>query len=140
MIEFITEDIDKVSIDLDKIQDWLDNIIEAKSMLVGDICFIFCSDKYLLDINIEYLNHDFYTDVITFDYCESNIVSGDIFISIDRIIDNSKSLSTGFTDELLRVIVHGVLHLLGFDDKSVDDKKIMTSEEDKCLKIYSDVG
>ena len=139
MIEFIHEDITSLSIKEDAILQWLDNIIGLEDKILGDLCFVFCSDKYLLNINNKYLKHNFYTDVITFDYTQSNIISGDIFISADRIADNARKYKVTFNHELLRVIVHGVLHLLGFDDRNFDDKKIMTSKEDVYLKIFEDV-
>jgi rRNA maturation RNase YbeY len=100
---------------------------------MGDISYIFCSDDQLLDINKEFLNHDYYTDVITFDYSETENVSGDIFISIDRIRDNAKILELSYLDELHRVIIHGVLHLLGFKDKTKEESKNMRRLEDECL-------
>jgi len=101
--------------------------------------FIFCSDSYLLKINQEFLKHDFYTDVITFDYSSGDIISGDIFISIDRIKYNAKQFKVSFDYELLRIVIHGVLHLLGYNDKQNQDKILMTSKEDEYLNRYYNV-
>jgi rRNA maturation RNase YbeY len=111
---------------------WIRRTIEGR-MDLGELNFIFCSDDYLLNINKQYLNHNYYTDVITFDYCNQNILSGDIFISLDTVRENSKEYSVSFDNELYRVMIHGVLHLLGFDDKSDIDKVQMKNAEDEAL-------
>jgi rRNA maturation RNase YbeY len=111
---------------------WIRRTIEGR-MDLGELNFIFCSDDYLLNINKQYLNHNYYTDVITFDYCNQNILSGDIFISLDTVKENSKEYSVSFENELYRVMIHGVLHLLGFDDKSDIDKVQMKNAEDEAL-------
>ena len=139
MIEFIFEDISKFPISNDSISNWVEQVINRENKIAGEVCFILCSDEYLLKINQQYLQHNYYTDVITFDYSESKVVSGDIFISIDRVKDNSQNLKISFNIELIRIIIHGVLHLLGYDDKNKADKIIMTSKEDECLKLYRDV-
>lgn len=115
------------------LKQWIKTTIENNNKEMGDISYIFCSDDQLLDINKEFLNHDYYTDVITFDYSEAEIVSGDIFISVDRIRDNAKTLGLSHQDELHRVIIHGVLHLLGFKDKTDEESKKMRCLEDECL-------
>ena len=115
---------------------WLNLVAEAEQRNIGDINIIFCSDPYILDINMKYLQHDYYTDIITFDYCESDILSGDLFISIDSVRDNSSEFSSSFNDELNRVIVHGLLHLIGYDDHKDEDIAVMRSKEDfyLCLR------
>ena len=102
---------------------------------LGAISFIFCNDDYLLDVNRKYLNHDYYTDIITFDYREGDILSGDIFISLDTVRSNAKEFGSTFKDELHRVIVHGVLHLIGFNDKSEEESLVMRENENKCLEL-----
>ena len=102
---------------------------------IGDVNIIFCSDNYILDINIRYLQHDYFTDIITFDYCEDKILSGDLFISIDSVQENAKEYGSDFEEELHRVIVHGILHLIGYDDHTPEDQKIMRSKEDYYLGI-----
>ena len=100
---------------------------------LGDISVIFCSDNYILDVNIKYLKHDYYTDIITFDYCEGNRLSGDLFISIDSVRENAAFYGTEFADELNRVIVHGVLHLIGYDDHTEEDIAVMRAKENYYL-------
>jgi len=139
VIEFIFEDISKFSISDNSISNWVEHIVSLENKIAGEVCFILCSDEYLLKINQQYLKHNYYTDVITFDYSESSIISGDIFISIDRVRDNSNNLQIPFNKEFQRIIIHGVLHLLGLGDKSESEKIIMTSKEDDCLKLYRDV-
>ena len=95
---------------------WLKQVAEIEGRKVGDLSVIFCSDPYILDVNVRYLGHEYYTDIITFDYCEGNILSGDLFISIDTVRDNAAFYGASFETELDRVIVHGLLHLIGYDD------------------------
>lgn len=100
---------------------------------LGEISVILCSDKYLLEINIEYLKHNYYTDIITFNYVKGNVISGDLFISVDRVKENSTEFNTGFIKELYRVIFHGILHLIGYNDKTEEEQKIMREKEDLYL-------
>jgi len=119
---------------------WLSEVGELYQKDLGDLAYVFCSDEYLLDINKRYLDHDYYTDIITFNYNENGIISGDMFISIDRVKENSKEFDSEFKDELARVIVHGLLHLFGFDDKSDEGEKVMREEETKCLILLKKVS
>ena len=115
---------------------WISNVVDHYKKTLGEISFVFCSDNYLLNINKEHLDHDFYTDVITFNYNEYSSLSGDIFISYERILENSEVFSNGdIHDELCRVMIHGVLHLIGFDDKSDLDEAEMRKQESFCLNI-----
>lgn len=114
---------------------WIETIVNNHNKELGDISYIFCSDEQLLEINKEYLNHDYYTDIITFDYSEAELVSGDMFISIDRIKDNAKALKVPYQEELHRVIIHGVLHLLGFKDKTESESQKMRQLEDESLSV-----
>jgi len=116
---------------------WLKNLIEASDFSLGDINVVFCNDDYLLEVNREHLKHDYYTDIITFDYCEDGIVSGDLFISVDRVKDNAAQMDAPWLDELRRVMVHGVLHLTGLGDKSPKQKKEMRAAENDALKKLS---
>jgi probable rRNA maturation factor len=116
---------------------WLNTVILSCKRATGELNFVFCSDDYLLDLNIRFLSHDYYTDVITFDYSEKKIVSGDIYISLDRVKDNAKTQKLEFDDELHRVMVHGVLHLLGYTDKGKGNKLRMRKLEDKYLSLLS---
>lgn len=112
---------------------WLKFTAESEIKRIGQVNIIFCSDNYILDINQKYLQHDYFTDIITFDYCEGKTLSGDLFISVDTVRENAIFYGTEFDDELNRVIVHGLLHLIGYDDHSEEDQKIMRSKEDYYL-------
>tara|TARA_R110002049_G_scaffold66849_1_gene174210 strand:- start:348 stop:779 length:432 start_codon:yes stop_codon:yes gene_type:complete len=114
---------------------WLSGIATNHGKEIGELTYIFCADEYLLDMNKSYLNHDYYTDIITFNYNEENSLSGDLFISYDRVVDNAKDLGVNVDDELSRVVVHGLLHLIGFDDKTDEDQERMTEEENKSLAL-----
>lgn len=133
-VTFHFEEISKFPFKVNSHKTWISNIIKSYDRKVGDISFIFCSDEYLLKINQQYLNHDYFTDVITFDYCEDKIVSGDIFISIDRIKENAKLQNVLYVVELQRIIIHGILHLLGFQDNSPVLKSRMTEAENSALE------
>ena len=113
---------------------WLKAVATEESRKLGRINIIFCSDNYLLDVNIKFLQHDYYTDIITFDYCEKDVLSGDLFISIDSVRSNAEFFGTTFENELNRVIVHGILHLIGYDDHTEEDQKIMRSKENFYLE------
>jgi rRNA maturation RNase YbeY len=112
-------------------------LIETENRRTGDLCFIFCADDFLLDINKKHLEHNYYTDVITFDYTVDNTVSGDIFVSVERVDVNARNFGVSFNHELSRVMYHGVLHLCGYDDKSEEEKQIMRAKEDFYLTTLS---
>lgn len=114
---------------------WLKFVATSEQKVLGDISIIFCSDKYLLEVNKKYLQHDYYTDIITFNYCEDDKISGDLFISIDSVKDNSEYFKTEFRDELDRVMVHGILHLIGYDDHTEEEQKEMRSKENFYLEL-----
>ena len=132
-IQFYNEDISSFKFDHKQSERYLIELVKEEGKTIGVLSIIFCSDKYLLKMNQEHLNHDYYTDVITFDYCEEGIVSGDIFISIDRIKDNAKKYEVEFLNELYRVIFHGVLHLAGYKDKTEKDQREMRGKENFYL-------
>lgn len=135
-INFFEEDISFKLKDKAKVKEWIKTTVETEGYKLKELNYIFCSDKYLLQINQQYLNHDTYTDIITFDNSEKEgIIEGDIFISVDRIRENATKFATSETNELHRVIVHGALHLLGYQDKMAESKKLMTSKEDEYLGI-----
>ena len=118
---------------------WLKMVAGSEIRKIGDINVIFCSDNYILDVNMKYLQHDYFTDIITFDYCEGKVLSGDLFISVDSVRENSIEFGTDFEEELHRVIVHGVLHLIGYDDHTEEDKKVMRQKENYYLKMRSQI-
>ena len=115
---------------------WAKTVIEGHGKTAGEICVVSCSDEYLLDVNVEHLNHDYYTDIITFDYSEGEVVSGDLLISFDRVKENAKDAGVSFQEELRRVIIHGCLHLVGFGDKTDVEVKQMREEENKALNMF----
>ena len=122
------------NLNFDEVKKWIDKLIVQYKKKTGDINYIFCSDNYLLEINKQYLNHDFYTDIVTFDYCEGEMISGDIFISLDRVAENAKLYDSQKT-ELYRVMIHGVLHLIGLEDHSDEEKNLMRKAEDEALNL-----
>lgn len=136
MIRFFSEDVKFNLKDKLKIKRWVKNIIIQQEAKLGDINIIFCSDEYLLDVNKKHLNHDYYTDIITFNY-NTNTINGDLFISIDRVFENADNENVSRETEILRVIIHGILHLLGFNDKTKKEKQIIREKENESLKLYN---
>jgi probable rRNA maturation factor len=135
-INFFEEDISFKLKDKIKVKQWIKTTIEAEGHALKELNYIFCSDQYLLQINQQYLDHDTYTDIVTFDNSEEDkIIAGDIFISIDRIRENAFKFNSGEVNELHRVIIHGALHLLGYQDKKAESKKTMTGKEDQYLSL-----
>ena len=120
-----------------KTRKWLSIVAQSEIRRLGQINIIFCSDNYLLDINQRFLQHDYFTDIITFDYCKGDVLSGDLFISVDSVRENSIEYCSEFSEELSRVIVHGLLHLIGYDDHSEKDRKLMRKKEDYYLSILN---
>lgn len=136
MVAFYFEDTDFKLRHKTRIKEWLRLVAESEVFTLGNISVIFCSDNYILDINQKYLQHDYFTDIITFDYSEGGRISGDLFISVDSVRENSVEYGTEFEDELHRVIVHGILHLIGYDDHTEDEIKTMRSKEDYYLSFF----
>ena len=122
--------------DEDKYIDWISSSIENESLSVGEINYIFCDDEYLHKINVDYLNHDTLTDIISFDYSQGDVVSGDIFISIERVKDNAQDFNVTFNNELLRVMIHGIMHYCGYKDKSEVETEVMRSKEDYYISKF----
>lgn len=139
MVSYFTEDIAFPFKEKRLTSRWLKFVAESESKRLGDIAIIFCSDHYILDVNIKYLGHDYYTDIITFDYCEGDRLSGDLFISIDSVRENASFYGVDFPTELNRVIVHGLLHLIGYDDHSEEDIAMMRSKENYYLGLRDKV-
>ncbi|MFL5764814.1 MAG: rRNA maturation RNase YbeY [Bacteroidia bacterium] len=137
MISFHNEDVKFRLKNKAALKSWIEAVIKKHKRKTGEISFVFCSDSFLLEMNQQYLDHDTYTDIITFDYSKENVnqpVSGEIFISIDRVAENADAFGKTRENELHRVIIHGVLHLLGFGDKTKKAKEEMRKQEDLCLK------
>lgn len=133
-IDFCFEDVKAVAIYEKILLSHVKLLIKNELKKVGDIYFVFCSDEYLLEMNKKYLEHDYFTDVITFDYVEDEVISGDVFISIDRIRDNAGKFGVSFLEELYRVVFHGVLHLIGYNDKLDEEIVLMREKENYYLK------
>jgi len=137
MLDINYEDVDDLLLSDIDLTNWISKVCIIENYNLGDISLIFCSDEYLLDMNRTHLDHDYYTDIITFDYTDNQIVSGDLFISIDRVRDNATDFNVSFEHELHRVIIHGVLHLCGYKDKSDDEEKLMRTKENNALSLIS---
>ncbi len=135
-IIFHKEEIDFELGNVDLLKTWLQTIIEQENKMLVLLNFIFCTDQYLHQINIEYLNHDTYTDIITFPLSEPPQIEGDIFISIDRVLENAQTFGVSFNTELHRVLAHGVLHLCGYSDKTTEEIKAMRNKEEGALQLY----
>ena len=120
-----------------KVKKWITDLIKAQNKKVGDISYLFCDDAYLIDVNRTYLDHDTYTDIITFDYVEGDTISGDILISVERVKENAQLFNTTFDQELHRVIIHGVLHLLGQGDKTEAEAAQMRKKEEAALALWN---
>lgn len=136
-IHFFTEEITFSLKNKTGLRRWLKEVIAAEGRKLGEICYIFCSDPYLLEINHSYLAHDTLTDIITFDHAiPAGQISGDIYISVDRLKDNATQFNVSETDELLRLLVHGILHLCGYKDKINSDKVLMRNKEDMYIRLY----
>lgn len=117
---------------------WIKAVAETYDKKVGEIAYIFCSDEKILEVNRQYLQHDYYTDIITFDYCEGKKLSGDLFISLDTVRTNAEQFNAPYETELYRVIIHGILHLCGINDKGPGEREIMEAAENKALEMRKD--
>lgn len=138
MIEYLYDTVFELE-DEDFYTRWISEVVRRADCEVGELCYTFCSDEQLLRLNIEYLDHDTYTDIISFDYCEDYIVSGEMFISVERVAENARELGEDFKEELDRVMVHGVLHYLGYKDKTLQEAAEMRAAEERALALRKDV-
>lgn len=139
-LEFFFEDIKPLKIEKKAIREQIRFLITNEGKIPGNISVVFCSDDYLLNINEQYLGHDYYTDIVTFDYVEKSVISGDLFISVDRIFENAEKFETTFWKELYRVIFHGILHLTGYQDNNDEEISVMREKEDFYLKGFDFSG
>lgn len=135
MITYNTIDVKMPSISRRETTAWVRRVAEAHGKRVDEIAYVFCNDEKILEVNRQYLQHDYYTDIITFDYCEGDRLSGDLFISLDTVRSNAEEQGTTYEEELYRVIIHGVLHLCGIDDKAPGARAVMEAEENKALAL-----
>ena len=138
-IYFSTENLDFELENELRVKRWITAIVNAQNKRVGNIGYLFCDDAYLINVNRTYLNHDTYTDIITFDYVEGNVISGDIMISVERVRENAALFNSSFEQELRRVIIHGVLHLLGQADKSDGEAAEMRKKEESALALWNTI-
>ena len=134
-ITYQSEDIKFPTIKRREVSNWIKSVAISYDKKVGEIAYIFCTDEKILEINNQYLNHDYYTDIITFDYSEANVISGDLFISLETVKSNAEKFETDYCEESYRVIIHGILHLCGLKDKSSEEELVMRQEEEKALKL-----
>ena len=138
MITYQTDGVDMPDIRKRETTQWIKAVAQAYGKRVGDIAYIFCSDERILEVNRQYLQHDYYTDIITFDYCEGNRLSGDLFISLDTVRTNAQQFAGGdYARELHRVIIHGILHLCGLGDKGPSERELMEQAEDRALALLA---
>jgi probable rRNA maturation factor len=136
-IKIFFEDIPRIILFQKKLKEFIMEIIFQEKCLCGDINIVFCLDDYLLEINQKFLKHDFYTDIVTFDYSENNYVTGELYISMERLKENAELFRVNLINETVRVIIHGILHLVGYKDKSKEEKKLMKFKEDYYLSMYN---
>lgn len=133
-IEFFFEDVDFELPEKERLSEWLQSVAAAEGKPIFEVNYIFCSDEYLRGINLEYLDHDYYTDIITFDYSDSALMRGEMYISSERVAENAREEGVSFAHELCRVMVHGILHIAGYGDKTPEQEAIMREKEDFYLK------
>ncbi|MDD3358192.1 MAG: rRNA maturation RNase YbeY [Parabacteroides sp.] len=137
-IAYYAEEVKLPAIKKKAVGDWIRKVAALYGKRAGDISYIFCSDEKILEVNKQYLQHDYYTDIITFDYSEGTKISGDLFISLDTVKSNSDMFGTNYVEELHRIIIHGVLHLCGINDKGPGEREIMTAKENEALTLLSE--
>ena len=135
MVSYQTDGVEMPAIKKSKTTEWIKAVAATYEKRVGEIAYIFCSDEKILEVNRQYLQHDYYTDIITFDYCESNRLSGDLSISLDTVRTNAEQFGSDYETELHRVIIHGILHLCGINDKGPGEREIMEEAENKALAM-----
>ena len=140
MITYNTDGVKMPSIKKRENTAWVKAVAASYGKRVGEIAYIFVDDEKILEVNRQYLGHDYYTDIITFDYCEGDVISGDLFISLDTVRTNAERVGATYEEELHRVIIHGILHLCGINDKGPGEREIIEAAEDKALALRSSLG
>lgn len=134
-IDFLTKNVEMPQLDTTKLNEWIVDVAKSHDKVVGRLTYIFCDDEYILETNRKFLNHDYYTDIITFDYSNRRRISGDMVISLDTVRTNAEQFSRVYDEELLRVVIHGVLHLCGINDKGPGEREIMEQHENDALAM-----
>lgn len=133
--QWISDGVDMPALNLQEIEKWISRVAQDHGRILGPLTYIFCNDDKIIEVNRQFLNHDYYTDIITFDYSRGKLISGDMFISLDTVRSNSELVGQTYDAELRRVIIHGVLHLCGINDKGPGEREIMEAEENKALQM-----
>ena len=136
MIEVLSQNVEKPVLDWEKVEQWIVEVAQRLGRRVGALTYIFCDDERILEVNRQFLNHDYYTDIITFDDTTGRLIRGDMFISLDTVATNAESVEATYDEELMRVIIHGVLHLCGINDKGPGEREIMEAHENEALKLW----
>lgn len=136
-IEWLCDGVEMPRLDYEHLEQWLVKVAECHNRILRSVTYMFCSDDVIIDVNRRFLNHDYYTDIITFDTCTGLLLRGDIYISLDTVASNARQLGVSCLNELLRVIVHGILHLCGINDKGPGEREIMEQNEDEALALYN---
>lgn len=140
MIEVLSQNVEKPALDWEKVGRWIVEVAKRHGRRTGAITYIFCDDARILEVNKEFLNHDYFTDIITFDDTTGRLIRGDIFISLDTVASNAETVGTTYDDELMRVIIHGILHLCGINDKGPGEREIMEAHENDALALWRTGG
>lgn len=139
LIQWTSQEVDFPQIETTKLEQWLEDVARSHNRILGPLTYIFCNDAKIIEVNRQFLNHDYYTDIITFDYTHGRRVSGDMFISLDTVASNAESIGADYNTELHRVIAHGLLHLCGINDKGPGEREIMEACEDEALKLLQNI-
>lgn len=132
------QNVELPALDYPRLENWIAEVARAHGRILGDIAYIFCDDEKIIEVNRQFLQHDYFTDIITFDYSRGKLISGDMFISLDTVASNAEGLAVEYKDELLRVVIHGILHLCGINDKGPGEREIMEQNENDALRLYGD--
>lgn len=140
IITYHTDGVEMPLLSEEFISEWIKQVANKYQLRVGEIAYIFCSDDKILEVNKAYLQHDYYTDIITFDYCKGSLISGDLFISLDTVKTNSEQFNTPYNEELHRTVIHGILHLCGINDKGPGEREIMEQAENEALAMYKSIA
>lgn len=139
-IEWLCQNVDMPNFDTNKIERWLEQVAQAHNRILGSLVYIFCDDEKIIEVNRQFLNHDYYTDIITFDYCRGKLLRGDMYISLDTVKSNAEGIGCDYDVELRRVVVHGLLHLCGINDKAPGEREIMEHHENQALGMLEELN
>ncbi len=138
-LEWLADGVNLPELDFPVYTRWIEEVARRHGRILGPVVYIFCNDDKIIDVNRQFLNHDYYTDIITFDYSRGKLISGDLFISLDTVVSNSLLVNTTYAEELNRVIIHGILHLCGINDKGPGEREIMEANENEALSLLTEI-